>query len=211
MDKDLNTNINNNIKNIVFDVGDVLVDFRYKDYMRDLGFDEELVEFLSVNIVQSEFWHEMDMGIKCDADAIQKFTSDFPQYKNEIISFWANIKDIVAEYDYSVPLIKNIKSNGYKVYILSNYPEELSEKHWPDFKFLPLADGYIISAYEKLCKPDPAIYKLLETRFNIKLSQSLFIDDRMPNIEGAENVGMHALLFESYDKTINKLKELGIL
>ena len=48
---------------------------------------------------------------------------------------------------------------GYGAYILSNYPKELSETHWPKFRFLPEADGYIISALEKLAKPDPAIFR----------------------------------------------------
>ncbi len=200
-----------NIKNVVFDVGDVLVSFRYRDYMKDLGFREDVVDFLSENMVLTEFWHELDLGTRTEKEAPLYFTEKYPQYKDEIISFWKNIDDIVWEYDYAAPLIKSIKDRGYGVYILSNYPEELSKLHWKRFKFLGYTDGHIISAFEKITKPDAAIYRLLESRFGIELSESLFIDDRMVNIDGARAVGMQAILFEGYEELKNELVKLNIL
>ena len=199
------------IKNIVFDVGDVLVDFCYKKFMRNLGFDEETVEFLSDNMVVTEFWHELDLGIRTEADARKKFTEEFPQYKDEILKFWDNVQDIVEEYDYSVPLIKKLKDKGFGVYILSNYPIETAERHWPTFRFLPLTDGHIISGYEKITKPDEAIYRLLESRFGIVLTECLFVDDRQINIDGAEALGMEGILFIGYEDLVKELEIKGIL
>ncbi len=196
------------IKNIVFDVGDVLVDFRYKDYMRDLGMDEETVEFLSQNIVLTEFWHELDLGFRTNEEARVHFIGKYPEYKDEINRFWEDPSDIVREYDYSAGLLQGLKDKGYGVYVLSNYPIEISELHWPKFRFLPIADGYIISGYERMTKPSPEIYKLLESRFGIKLSECLFVDDRQVNIDGAEAVGMQAVLFTGYDEIVKKFEEL---
>ena len=200
----------NVIKNIVFDVGDVLVAFCYRKYMRDLGFDEETVEFLAKNMVETEFWHELDLGVTTEAYGIEKFTTEFPQYKDQILEFWAHVENIVEEYDYSVPLIKALKDKGYGVYILSNYPIETAERHWPKFKFLPLTDGHIISAYEKITKPDEGIYRLLETRYGIKLSESLFVDDREINVEAAKRYGMQAILFKGYEELKEALKGYGV-
>ena len=150
------------IKNFVFDVGDVLAAFRVKDYLRDLGFDDELVELLANGMVFTEFWHELDLGTKTQADGIRIFTEKYPEYKDEILKFWDNIEFIVEEYDYAPGLIQMLKDKGYGVYILSNYPIETAELHWPKFKFLPLTDGHIISAYEHITKPDEGIYRLLE-------------------------------------------------
>ncbi|MBP3232871.1 MAG: HAD family phosphatase [Eubacterium sp.] len=199
------------IKNVVFDVGDVLVDFCYKKYMRNLGFSEECVEYLSDNMVVTEFWHELDLGIRTEKDAIEKFTAEIPQYKDEILVFWENIKDIVEEYDYAEPLIQEIKSNGYGVYILSNYPIETAERHWPDFHFLPHTDGHIISGYEKITKPDEGIYRLLESRFGLDLTECIFVDDRKINIEGAERLGMQGILFTGYDNLVKELTKRKIL
>ncbi len=197
-------------KNVVFDVGDVLVDFRYRDLMRDLGFDESCVEFLAKNMVETEFWHELDLGLWNHNDAVKKYTEEFPQYREQVLKFWDNIQDVVREYDYAPGLIQAIKDQGYGVYILSNYPVDTAEMHWPTFKFLPFTDGHIISGYEKITKPDEAIYRLLETRFGIKLEESIFVDDRQVNIDAAAKYGMKAILFKGYDELLKELAELGI-
>ena len=200
----------NSIRNIVFDVGDVLVCFRYRDHMRDLGFSEEAVDFLSENMVLTAFWHEMDMGIRSEKDAIEHFTVLYPQYTDEILRFWADTDGLVAEYPYAKPLLKGIKTSGCGVYVLSNYPEELSARHWPKFQFLPEADGYIISALEKLAKPDPRIYQLLFSRFGLTPGECLFIDDRPSNVEAAKNIGMQAVLFTGPEALLRELGALGI-
>ena len=199
------------IKNFVFDVGNVLVDFRYKDYMRDLGFSEDLVELLSKEMVVTKFWDELDLGIRTNAEGIEKFTKMFPEYKDEIIKFWSNLEGIIEEYDYSAGLIQMLKDHGYNVYALSNYPIETAEMHWPTFKFLPIMDGHIISGYEKITKPDERLYKLLETRFGVKLEECVFIDDRQINIDTAERLGMDTVLFKGYDELIETLKSRGYI
>ena len=199
------------IKNVVFDVGDVLVAFCYRKYMEGLGFNPETVDFLSDNMVLTEFWHGLDLGVRTEAEAVDTFTHKYPQYKEEILKFWEDPTELVEEYPYAEDLILKIKANGYKVYILSNYPIETAERHWPRFKFLPYTDGHIISGYEKITKPDPAIYKLLETRFGVDLEECLFIDDREVNIRGAEELGMKGLLFSDYDNLVLNLKGYGVV
>lgn len=189
-----------NIKNIVFDVGDVLVDFCYKNYMRNLGFPEDVVELFTENMIMSNHWNELDMGMINDSTAKEIFKKEIPGHDEEIERFWDNIEYIVEEYDYAEELIRSIKYAGYKVYILSNYPVELSNMHWPKFRFLKYADGKIISGFEKVAKPDIRIYKLLEERYGLKLEECLFVDDRQINIDGAKSAGMKAVLFENLEK-----------
>ena len=201
----------NVIKNVVFDVGDVLVDFRYMDYMRkDLGFSEECTEFLAKNMVVTNFWHELDLGIRTNAEGLATFTEKYPQYRDEITAFWTHLDGIVSEYDYAPGLIQSIKDKGYGVYILSNYPIETAEMHWPKFKFLPITDGHIISGYEKVTKPDEPIFRLLETRFGIKLEECIFVDDRKVNTDAAEKYGMKSILFTSYEQLLKELADMGI-
>jgi putative hydrolase of the HAD superfamily len=198
------------ISTIVFDVGDVLVDFRYEDHMRDLGFSEEAVRTLSEKMVLTEFWGEMDLGLRTEQDAREKFCRELPELRQEVIRFWENTQGLVREYPYAQPLLHSLKALGYGVYVLSNYPTETAEKHWPTFRFLPEADGYLISGFEKIAKPDPKFYRLLEERFDVNLSECLFIDDREKNIAGAEAVGMKGLLFTGYEKLLQDLEALGI-
>ena len=198
------------IRCVVFDVGNVLADFRYRDYMRDLGFPEETVEFLARNMVETDYWAELDLGRHTIADAVETFTGRYPALAGEIRAFWENIRHIVAEYDYAQPLIHRLKEKGYGVYLLSNYPVETAEMHWPTFRFLPETDGRIISGYEKLAKPDPAIYRLLESRFGLDLGTCVFIDDNPANVKAARAVGMEAVRFTGLPALEEALKDLGV-
>jgi putative hydrolase of the HAD superfamily len=196
------------IKNVVFDVGMVLADFRFREYMTDLGFSDEVIEKFVEKVINSQHWVDMDNGLVDDAKAIDFFKKELPGYDKEHDAFWAGIADIIREYDYSEPLVLELKEKGLKVFVLSNYPDKLSDLHWPKFRFLPHVDGYIISSKEKMMKPDPEFYKLLEKRFGIDLKESIFVDDRKINIEAAKNLGMTGILFKGIDDLKNNLKSI---
>ena len=119
-----------------------------------------------------------------------------PEYSKEIDKFWEKPEKFVEEYPYSEALIDDLHKEGYYVYLLSNYPLHMYELHWPSFKFFSKVDGYVVSAVEKLCKPDPEIYKLLCDRYDLIPEECLFIDDRQVNVDAAISVGMSGLLFE---------------
>ncbi len=199
-----------NIKNVVFDVGQVLVDFRWHEYMQDLGFPEAEIDELGGRMVMSRYWHELDLGIQNEEDAPEYFSSIMPQYKNEIKLFWKRIEEIVVPFSYSGPMVRKIKEQGYKVYLLSNYPVQMAKVHWAKMDFMDELDGYIISAQEHLSKPDPAIYRLLEKKFGIDLTESVFIDDREDNVAAAGKLGMKEILFTGYDDLRKSLDLLGI-
>jgi len=198
------------IKNIVYDVGNVLVEFRYKEYMRDFGFSEELVDFFGENMVMTDFWRDMDKGLKDENDAREYFTAAFPEYRDEVNRFWDNIINIIQEYDYSNQLIHRSKAARYGVYLLSNYPDSLSDLHWATFSFMDDIDGKIISAKEKVIKPEPAIYRLLESRFGLRLNECIFIDDSQPNVDAAIDLGMQAVHFTGYDNLMDEFAKRGI-
>lgn len=193
------------VKNIVFDVGMVLVDFCWEKVCRNLGFDEHTIRAFNENIINSAYWERLDKGLIDTKEAIAGFIGALPQYGAEINMFWAHAEEFAEEYDYAAPMIKQLLECGYNVYLLSNYPQELYELHWPKFSFYNMVNGYIVSAQNKLAKPDPAIYRLLCRRYGLKAEECLFFDDRQVNADAAVGVGMQAVLFEGYDTVKEKL------
>ena len=185
------------------------------EYMRKLGFSEEMCREFEKDIIYSELWNDMDRGDLMLEEAGIKFKKRLREmYKpcdDEVDLFIENIKDIVKEYPYSKELLQSLKDAGYGVYILSNYPRDLADMHWKDFKFLPVADGYIISAYERIVKPDEKIYRLLTEKFGIDLTESAFIDDRQINIDAANALGMKGILFKNLDDCMEALNKEGII
>lgn len=189
-----------NIKNIVFDVGMVLIDFCWVQHCKNLGFSEKVIDCFDKNMISSEYWDKMDEGIIVEADAIREFMKAMPQYKEEIETFWKEPEGFVQEYSYATPMIQQLKQKGYKVYLLSNYPLGMYQVHWPTFSFFSEVDGYIVSALERMKKPDKRIYKLLCERYHLNAEECFFIDDRQVNVDAAIEVGMKSVLFEEYEK-----------
>lgn len=185
-----------NIRNIVFDVGMVLIDFCWVKHCHRLGFDEEVIQAFETNMINSRYWELMDEGMIQEKDAIHEFIKKMPMYQKEIQRFWEQPEYFVEEYAYSTPMILELKKKEYKVYLLSNYPLDLYKRHWPAFSFYSFVDGFVVSAVERLKKPDPAIYKLLCDRYQLKAEECLFIDDRQINVDAAIKVGMQAVLFQ---------------
>lgn len=195
------------IKNVVFDVGMVLIDFCWEKHCRNLGFDDGVIAAFDVNMIRSGYWDMLDAGSITTQDAIDKFMEAMPQYKKELELFWASQEGFVEEYAYSAPLVRELKEKGYKVYLLSNYPLDMYRLHWPSFEFYKIVDGYVVSAPEKIKKPDPAIYHLLCERFGLKAEECMFIDDRLENVDAAIKVGMNAVPFRGYEELRNILFE----
>lgn len=188
------------IKNIIFDVGNVLVDFRYRDYMKELGFSDSLCKEIEDNIVTNELWNEFDKGVMSDEEFFGLIRQQLPERKDEVQLFFDKIEGICAPFDYVEDWLSSIKAAGYKIYILSNYPVSVWEKHEKTiFKFMPYIDGKIVSGYEKLIKPDPAIYKLLFERYNLDPKECIFFDDRIKNVMAARELGVRAIEFTDYE------------
>lgn len=195
-----------NIKNIVFDVGMVLIDFCWAQHCRNLGFGEEIIEAFDKHMISSDCWDMMDEGLISEEDAIMQFIKVMPQYRGQIEIFWSQPEGFVEEYAYATPMIQQLKKQGYNVYLLSNYPLGMYHVHWPTFTFYNEVDGYVVSAIEGMKKPDSAIYELLCNRYQLKPQECLFVDDRQVNVEAARSVGMESVLFEGYEKLAIYLK-----
>lgn len=198
------------MKNIIFDVGNVLIDFCWQKVCIDLGFSQEVIDEFDKKMISSSYWNDMDEGILSAKDAEVIFRMALSEYENEFDAFWNAQEKYIEEYDYAHDMIEGLKKKGYGVYLLSNYPKEMYELHWPTFSFLPIVDGYVVSALEKMRKPDDRIYRLLCERFGLDPKECTFFDDRQINCDAAESVGMKGLLFLGKD-TVEKINEYPMI
>ncbi|MBO4325255.1 MAG: HAD-IA family hydrolase [Lachnospiraceae bacterium] len=196
-----------NVRAVVFDLGNVLVDFRYDAYMDEIGFDEETAQFFRDNIILSKLWQRMDRGVITMREARDLMITDYPDYEKAIRLFFEKIEGIIKPYEDSAPLVKQLRNAGYEVYILSNYPDELYEMHCASFAFLKDVNGAIISAFEKTAKPDEEIYRLLLSRYGLKSEECVFLDDRNDNIEAAESLGIRGIIVNHREEAFRSLFE----
>ncbi|MBR2875716.1 MAG: HAD family phosphatase [Clostridia bacterium] len=187
------------IKNIVFDMGGVILDFNLKKTVT-AEFPEKYHEVIYEHVFgENSIWKILDEGIYTYDQLLPGILEKLPSEIHDKIS-----KMVIDFYDYMPPfqetyeLIKELKANGYPVYLLSNSTPRFFDRYL-DIPALTLMDGYFISALYKLIKPNREIYEAFCNKFNLKPEECFFIDDLEANIEGAKNYGMSGFVFKAPD------------
>lgn len=186
------------VKNIVFDMGGVLIDINIRQTVYD-NFPEEYCEDIISNVFFGEEWRLMDKGKMVPDEAKAILLSRYPE------ELRPKLAEMITDfYPYMKPLekterfIKRIKASGYGVYLLSNAtPRVFDEYH--NIPALALMDGLFISALYKLLKPQPEIYEAFCEKFSLKPEECFFIDDMAVNVEGARSCGMKGFVFDTRD------------
>ncbi len=198
------------IKTVVLDIGQVLADFRWKECLIDSGYDEETIRKVSNATVLSKTWGEVDRGALSEEEIITICCGQDPSAAGEIKAFFENIYDTVREYPYSAGFIRSLKANGYKVYLLSNYGERNFKYAKEHFEFIQYADGGVISYEIKHIKPEPEIYEALIEKYRFNPEEAVFLDDSLPNLEGAEAFGFYTIHVKDFNKAVEELKKMGV-
>lgn len=196
------------IKNIVFDIGNVLVGFIWEEFYRSFGYSEEIFEKLADATVRSPFWNEMDRGRLSDDELIEGFIKNDPSIEREIREALKNVKGMIRRYDYAIPWIKELKEKGYHVYVISNFAHKAHMDCIEALDFLNEIDGGILSYQVKLIKPAPEIYRLLCSKYDLKAEECVFIDDLPKNVEAARNEGMQGIVFQTLEQAREELEAL---
>lgn len=182
------------IKNFVFDLGRVLVDFYPIPYMEQLGLDDETINKLKEIIFKSQDWVDYDSGILLhNTDIIQKLAKEHPELEEEIKLVlqddWVKVHKLREDMaDYLISL----KKEGYNIYILSNISID-SYEYVSNYDFFNYIDGGVYSYEVKVSKPNELIYKILLQRYNLVPEETIFIDDSLKNIEAAEKLGINGV------------------
>lgn len=198
------------INTIVLDIGNVLAQFRWREYLEDCGYSNDLQERIANATVLSGFWDEWDRGIRDEEELIAESVARDPEIENEILAFYNSFTEIVREYEYSAGFVKSLKENGYKVYLLSNYSKKNFEMGSPYFDFVNYVDGGVISYQVKAIKPEPEIYQSLIDQYQLNPQEAVFLDDLMANLEGAKPFGFHTIQVKNQEQALKELREIGV-
>lgn len=198
------------IKNVVFDIGNVLVNFRWRELMAQLQLSKEAQDRFEDYVFGSKWWHEFDHSTMDEEEVLCHLREDNEEYRDAFELVWENRDKLVEPYEYAVTWIADLQAAGYRVYLLSNYPATLFSMHAENgsFPFLDMVDGKVVSGYVKMIKPEPDIYEYLVENYGLKASECVFLDDRAENVEGAKQVGMHGIQVHNYEQAKRELDEL---
>ena len=197
------------IKNIISDIGNVLFEFDTSGFI-DKNIEAEDKEKFFNLIFASDNWKLLDKGDLSFEDGRNYFLSIFPKYKDILNKlFDSSLTLRLNMHHNNINILKEYKERGYNIYYLSNMTVEtfkcLREK--TDF-FDKTCIGGIVSAYEKMIKPNEEIYKLLLNRFNLKAEECLFIDDNLDNVNAAIKLGINSFQLKNMNDMSFELKNI---
>lgn len=199
------------IKNVIFDLGKVLINFNPLEYLESLGYSNLKANDIYKATILDPIWEEMDRGKYLSKEEyISALTSKHPDLKEEIEYFlngpWMD--NLTLPIKENLVLLDIVKQRNLKYYILSNYPYDSFKHTYEKNEFIRKADGMIISSHVKVCKPDPKIYELLMEKYNLMASECVFIDDRKCNIDTAIKLGMKGIVHTDLANTKDLLIEI---
>ncbi len=182
------------IKNLVFDLGNVLISFKPSEFFDKKDYPESIKSKILSDIFGSKEWLMLDNGDINTSQAIDLIASKSTLNKEEIAHIFNLRTELIFPLDQNVRLLPGLKKQGFSLYFLSNFPMDLFEEVKTGYYFFKYFDGGVISAEAKSSKPDKRIYEILMEKYNLVPNQCLFIDDLEVNVKAAEASGMNGLV-----------------
>ena len=197
------------IRNVVFDIGRVLLAYEPFDYLNKHYEPAKAKELMEL-VYGSRAWWDADRGFGDFDSLYDSFCAQKPEWAGDIRRLLSreSMLEILTPKQECVDFMRELKAAGYKIYLLSNFSQ--TGFGWMDeaYPFLSEADGRVISSHVKLNKPDPAIYKLLLSRYALVPAETVFIDDAPANVQAAGELGIHAIQFRDIERLRDEFGQL---
>lgn len=200
------------IKNIIFDMGGVLINWNPTQFMREAGLSEQDITLLNGLTFKNYKWTLMDAGYFGSDEAFLEFIlKDVPERLHKVLS------DIVLDFGREVvetldgmpDLVRTLKRNGYGIYLLSNAGYRHPD-YWQHVDSHECFDGVVVSAHVRMIKPEKRIYDHILEKYDLKASECVFVDDLPINCAGAYIAGITPVNFKSREQLIESLEKLGV-
>lgn len=200
------------IRNIVFDMGHVMIYFLPKVFIERLGVPEEDRGLLMREVFGGIEWIQLDRGSITEEKAVDIMCRRLPErlhgaVRDLVCGWW---KEPLMPVEGMAELVRELKGMRYGIYLLSNASIRLSEY----FDRIPAAeyfDGKIVSAEWKVLKPQPDIYRILLDTYHLKAEECFFVDDVPANVEGAYCMGICGAVFDgNVDRLRRELRDAGV-
>ncbi len=198
------------IKNIIFDLGNVIFNFKPERFLLRYTNDENYIKEFISKVIRSKIWLKLDRGTISIKKAEEEFIKKFPEDRDFIVIFFRNWMEMFTPIQENVKILYDLKSNGYKIYILSNFIVEAFDFVENQYDFLSLFDGKIISGKEKVIKPELEIYQKLIHKYNLIPEECIFIDDVRAFLSRAKRLNIKTILFAQNTDLRAELRDLDI-
>lgn len=198
------------ITTLIFDIGNVLTNFKWEEFIHGFGFPEETVSRIAKAAMLSKAWYDFDRGVP-EEEVLQEFIDNDPGIERELRIMFQDIGGTLEIFDTTIPWLDELKEQGYRRLILSNLSEKTVRECPHALTFLwDHVDGGILSYTVGMVKPDREIYDELIARYSLVPEECVFMDDREENIATGRSVGFHGIVYRSREEALQELEKLGV-
>ena len=195
------------MKNVIFDFGNVLVQWHPEKVYTEYFGDEARAWWFLRHVVDNEWRGRIDAG-ESTAELTAELVGRFPDYREAIELFDRRYFDMLTG---EVPgmrgLIEELRNLNFEIYGLTNWSMETFPEARRRFPILQLIDRYVVSGAEGLVKPDPRLFQVLLGRYGLRAAECTFVDDNPDNVEAASKMGMQGIVFTGAE---DLRKQLGL-
>lgn len=199
------------IRNIIFDIGNVLLNFKPKQFLKRFTNDELRIKEFIVNVIKTELWLNLDRGIISLQEARDEYLERYPEENNMILTFFNHWKEMLTPITQNIEILRELKSNGYRIYFLSNFIKEAFDYVQDRYEFFTLVDGKVISSEIKYVKPEAKIFQYLLEKYNLNPMQCVFIDDVESNLPQAHSLKMKTIHYLKDTDLRSELRKLNVI
>ena len=198
------------IKNIVFDIGGVLADFRIMEFLTEKGLDAPMIKRVLKASVRNPYWGKFERGEVTEEETLRAFAAADPEIESELRLAFTSLSGMLVMREYAIPLVRRLKSRGYGVYYLSNYSKKAYDECAESLGFMPYMDGGLVSFRAGMTKPDPRMFSRFAEQYGLRPEECVFVDDAEENVEAAKTLGFTGIRFESREQLMEAFRSLGI-
>ena len=192
--------MNGKIKNIVFDLGGVLLEWNINKILETSFESPETRKSVKKETFLHPDWFKLDKGILAEEVAVNSFSQRTGTSVKQIENFMNIVKNSLIPIPESITLLEQLFQKGVPLYCLSNMHEKSWERIRKRFDFWDKFRGIVISWKLKTAKPEKEIFQYLLSEFKLNPKETVFIDDHEKNIEAARGMRIHGILFESPER-----------
>ena len=194
-------------KNIIFDFGNVLVQWHPEVVYGEFFGDEAKAWWFLRHVADMDFRQRIDAGESME-DCIREKQAQYPEYEQAVELYRSKWREMLTD---EVPgmreVISELRARNYEIFGLTNWSMETFPEARAHFGILQMIDRYVVSGAEGLVKPDPRLFQVLLDRYGLKAEDCSFVDDNPDNVAAAKGMGMQGILFTNAE-TLRK--ELAI-
>lgn len=201
----------NRIRNVIFDFGGVLLNWRPQDVVAEMFQEPAVQDAVMRSVFRHPDWLELDRGSLTETEAIDRFANRSGVGSSLMQEMMERLRDSLNLLPDTAMLVQTLAGHGVPVYGLSNMSTQTFELLKRRHEIWPLFNGIVVSGQVGMVKPEPEIFRHIVSEYELIPAETVIVDDLAANILAAHDLGFQTILFRDYPECVRQLRSgLGI-